>query len=228
MLRETLVTRAMMCDGLSYGNPATKQAYKDHLFGSDTEPNRESFAKTMMSCLLHARALMGRDEVDGFVSWGGGRRDVLREPYANFVSHIETLLQTLARQRKLLVTYQDQEAAKRILVGGALLIHGALGKLPPPGPARDKHLREWGGVAHGMVVTEVLQGGKVLECVDGGQLDPGNIDAEGRQRCTRIAKVYRRVTYRPSGMWIDGRRFCWGMDMGALPLEARPRDTIPE
>jgi len=230
MLSDTLVTRAIMCDGLSYGDLAKRQAYKDHVFFSDNERNKEQFARTMMSCLLHIRALGGQDEVDGFVTWGGGRRDVLREPYANFVSHIETMLQTLARQRGLLVTHQDQQGARRLFRPAAMLVHGALGRLPPPGPERTKHLQEWGGVAHGMFVTGVSEAnGRIrLECIDGGRLDPLNLDENKRPRCTRIERVEREVSVRKSGLWIGDRRFCWGMDMGLLPLEARPRDTLPE
>lgn len=216
-LDDTLVARALETQGLSYGDPVTRVDYRDHLFWWDTPKNRDAFARTMSSCLVHVRGILGRDEVDGRISWGNGIIDCLRTPYANFVSHIETLLLALARQRNLLVTHQDQAAIRSILRPGGMVVHGAYGSLPPPGPERTKHLSFWGGVAHGIFITGIE--GNLVESVDGGQIDPLNLDPKtGQPRCTKITRCVREIRQRSNGLWLGERKLNWGFDLGRLPV----------
>jgi len=219
MLQETLVTRALMVEGLCYGDPQKRQAYKAHLFPGDSDQDADIFASGMASCLLHGRGLLAADEVDGVVRYHGQALDVLRGPYAAHIGEVEGLLQQLARARGLLVTSLSPPAdVEALLKPGAVLVHGQGGSLPPAGPGREALLRAWGGVVHGLFVTgvEPRKVGWVVESVDGGQVDLAN-----RSRCTAIRKVSRLAVHRPDGSWwVGSRRFAWGFDAGALPLRA--------
>lgn len=221
MLADTIVARALASDGLSYGDPVKRLPYKVAILPTDKEPQRDGMARTMISCMLFIRGTLAQDEVDGTIFYGNGRIDALRAPYANHVSHIDTLLSSLAVQRGLQRTFHDQEALRALLKPGAMLVHGAGGSLPPAGSQeRINHISAWGGIAHGFIVTDVktVSGEIVVTSMDGGQIDPLNINPPHGARCTKIHSNERVLVERKSGLWLGDKKLNWGMDLGALPL----------
>ncbi len=221
MLADTIVARALASAGLSYGDPVKRPLYKDAILPTDKEPQRDGMARTMISCMLFIRGTLALDEVDGMAHYGNGVIDVLRAPYANHITHIDTLLTNLAVQRGLHRDSHDQEAMRELVKPAGMIVIGAGGSLPPAGSKeRVAHVSAWGGVAHGIIVTDVKTiGGKtIVEHVAGGQIDPLNLDPIKGPRCTKIERGEDELIQRASGLWLGNRKLNWGMDLGALPV----------
>lgn len=224
-LADTIVARALETAGLSYGDPVTRQAYTRHLYPGDRTgdggPSTAALqlASTQSSCLLHARALLAADEVDGFIPWPKEPLDVLRCSYAqpNAIGMVEAFLHGLAEARGVTL---DAEARSRPEPADVLVI-GFGGSLPADPAARAKHLWDFGGVAHGLVVTAVRREGSrvVVESVDGGQTDSRN-----GNRPTAIRPRSRELVRVRDAWWLaDGtsaRKLTWGMRASCLPYSA--------
>lgn len=225
MLADTLVARALGAVGLSYGDPATRERYARLLYPGDRtadgQPNTTALqlASSQSSCLLFARALLAADEVDGVLPWPSPSSqplDVLRCSYAraDVLGRVEGLLRDLGRARGVELDAQARSEPSP----GDLLVIGYGGSLPAAPTARAQHLRDWGGVAHGLIVTGVRrEGGRVVvESVDGGQTDPRN-----GGRPTAIQARVRELQYLRDAWWLVGgsdmRRLSFGMRCGALP-----------
>lgn len=216
MLQDTIVAMAREKVGLCYGDPAQRAAYRDFVYAFDGA-DAEYFARTLISCLMFAKALMAHNEVDGRLRVHGRERDVLRESYAHFPGQIDSLLQGLASRNGLLVSHLHATPyqLRAAIEPGCLVVHGAGGQLPKEQEARDRHLAQWGNIAHGMVVTG-LEGETVLS-VDGGQLDVMNAN-----RSTAIAERERAFSLRGSGqLWLGGRRVNYVFPMHKMPVVQR-------
>lgn len=224
-LADTLVARALERVDLSYG--ATRDAYLRAVLPGDVDEHGNPSAQAVemgshqSSCLLFARGVLAADEVDGTIPWAGVPLDVLRCPYADrrVLGRVEALLLELARQRGLLVNHYDQKAMADIRPGDLLVI-GYGGSLPKDPAERARHLAIWGGVAHGLMVTEVHTeqgGGLTVVSGDGGQRDPGN---EGKP--TAIRRVVRTLERRENGLWLANgfgrRRLNWRLRCPELPV----------
>lgn len=219
MLADTLVRRALDCNGLSYGDGRTRAAYLRHQYPGDTAFNRNDMGRHQSGCLLHVRGLLAADEVDGVISWGGRQLDVLRGPYAGpLCGRIETILYELARQRGLLTERLYQGDAVPELQPGDLVVIGQGGSRPTDSIQRQLWQADWGDIAHGFLVTGVDEGGLVVESSDGGQTDSLN---SGHP--TAIRRVERRLERRRNGWWLasdsgKARRLNWRLRAGELPL----------
>jgi hypothetical protein len=225
MLSDTLIARALSCEGLSYGDPSTQRAYLLHQYPGDRtaagEPdaNARQMGERQTGCLLTVRGNLAADEVDGTISWRGAPLDVLRCSYAlpGVLSFVETLLVQLGRQRGLLVDHGPELAALEL---ADVVLIGQGGQAPSDEGERAKWRAAWGGLAHGFLVTGLStdgQGRTLVESIDGGQIDPRN-----GGRCTAIRRVTRRLEMRGGNPWLvssDGgaRRIGWRLRAGALP-----------
>lgn len=219
MLQDTICYQAQQCIGLRYGDSSKRQAYKQQLFRFDKPSDQESMARVMISCMIFARSLMADNEVDGTITYRGRPRvDVLREPYAKHVGQIDDLVQELARQRGLRFRSSDvtTDALEAMIEPGTLVVHGAGGSLPTDIALRQKHLDEWGGIAHGLVVVD--RKGDKLFSVDGGQLDLNNRDNNGRSRSTAIEDREREISVRNGKLWVGDRRVNYIVPMHKLPV----------
>lgn len=215
MLQDTIVAMAREKVGLCYGDPAKRAAYRDFVYAFDGV-HAEEFASKLISCLMFAKALMAHNEVDGRLVVAGRERDVLRESYANFPTMIDSLLQGLAKRHGLLVDQSTASIDKLVaaIEPGCLVVHGAGGQLPKEQEARDRHLAQWGGIAHGMVVTEV--NGNTVRSADGGQLDKLN-----DHRSTAIAERERAFSLRNGKLWLGNRRVNYVFPMHKMPVVQR-------
>lgn len=223
-LADTLVARTLERVDLSYG--ATRDPYLRAVLPGDVDaegsPNVQAveMGSHQSSCLLFGRGVLAADEVDGVITWAGAPLDVLRCPYADrrVLGRVEALLLELARQRGLLVNHYDQKAMRDIQPGDLLVI-GYGGSLPTDPAERARHLAVWGGVAHGLVVTEAHDEGGMLTVVsvDGGQVDPAN-----GGRPTAIRRVVRTLERRENGWWLGNgfgrRRLNWRLRCPELPV----------
>lgn len=221
MLQDTLVAMADDKVGLCYGDPAKRAAYRDFIYAFDA-PHEDEFASKLISCLMFAKALMAHNEVDGRILWHGVTRDVLRESYANFVGQIDTIHQELARQNGLLFRYDTHTAAelRAAIEPGCLIVHGAGGQLPADEGLRKRHLIEWGGIAHGAVVTasesDLAYPFPKIISADGGQLDEKN-----NGRSTAIGECRRFLSVRGGDLWFGKRRVNYVFPMHKMPVVQR-------
>lgn len=215
MLQDTIVAMACEKVGLCYGDPAKRAAYRDFVYAFDG-PHADEFARTLISCLMFAKALMAHNEVDGRLVVAGRERDVLRESYSNFPTMIDSLLQGLAKRHGLLVDQStaSMDALIAAIEPGCLVVHGAGGRLPEEQEARDRHIALWGHIAHGMVVTDVK--GNKVRSGDGGQLDKLN-----GNRSTAIAEREREFSIRNGKLWLGGRRVNYVFPMHKMPVVQR-------
>jgi hypothetical protein len=219
VLADTLIARALTCDGLSYGDGRTRQAYLLHQYPTDTPFNRNDMGKRQSGCLLHVRSLLAAEGVAGEIDWRGRLLDVLRAPYAGeLLGTIETILQELARQRGLLTEGLFRGAEVPELLPADLVVIGQGGRAPVDPIQRQLWQTDWGGVAHGFLVTGVSDDKIEIESSDGGQTDKLNSGYP-----TAIRRVVRRLERRRNGWWLvsdDGRarRLNWRLRCSDLPL----------
>lgn len=225
-LADTLVFRALQiagvappADPLCYGNPATRAAYLAHTYPGDTPANANDMGRKQSACMLVVRGLLAGDEVDGQMIYRGKPVDILRCPYADFIGQIEPMMTTFAHVSDLYV--DDQESLADFAPADFVVI-GQGGQAPADPAARDRWLADWGGLAHGFLVTGVAPdaaGGLLVSSVDGGQTDVRNGSLP-----TAIFPRTRRLVQRAGKWWLQdpqsgkARRVAWRMRCADLPL----------
>jgi hypothetical protein len=222
VLADTLVARALERNGLCYGDKATREAYTFAVIGTDCYGGRLSsdamdFARKRSSCLVYVRQLLADDEVDGEVLWRGAMVDVLRCPYLvdGMIGRVEGLLVELGRQRSVLIERVYESAGLPELHPADLLVIGQGGSAPKDAMQLKLWREQWGGIAHGMLVTAAS--GHLVRSSDGGQRDADNGGAP-----TAIAERERRLERRGNGWWLvsagDARRLNYVIRCAALPV----------
>lgn len=221
MLADTIVAAALSYTGCSWGDPATRERYCKHMCPGDTPANARQMGSRQSACLLHCKAVLGEQrrgdgspELDGTIMWKGRPVDLWTAPYAGpLLGTIEGLLFELGRQRGVLKTRLYEGEAVPDLHPGDIVLVGQGGGAPSDPAAKAKWLAEWGGVAHGFVVTAVSPDGLTVESSDGGQSDKLNSGYP-----TAIAKVQRVLVRRPQGWFLGSRRLSWRLRAPDLPL----------
>lgn len=217
-LADTLVARALECDGLSFGDLAKRPLYLLHQYNGDvTAEGSPTAAATDMGrgqygCILHGRGLLAEDEVDGTIVYHGKSMDILRCAYAPLIGQIEGMMQAFAKARRLLVDSGDDLSD---IQPADLVVIGMGGQAPSDPAAKAKWLADWGGVAHGVFVTGVS--GDKIESVDGGQSDEKN-----PPHGSAIKRCERRLVKHANGWWLHdnhgARRINWRLRCADLPL----------
>lgn len=156
------------------------------------------------SCCTKALLAFARDAGrTGTILWRGQRRDVLRMPQADgLVGQSPQLARALGEQHGILQL--PTTARPEFAPGVAMLIGGDDG-LPPAA-------RIYGGLAHGILVTEVLPDG-TFRSVEGGK-GPGG---------TAVAEDHRELFASGGHWWVrtvgakGGRRLRWWYQLADLP-----------
>lgn len=217
-----LAVKALECNGLCYGDPLKRTAYLRHLYPGDLtatgEPNAAALdmGRKQSSCLLSVRGVLAACDVDGVCTINGKTFDVLRAPYAppDHIGQVETWLRELARQRGALVS--DAWKTKPQTRFGDVFVIGWGGSAPADPAEKAKWLSEWGGVAHGAVVTYDF-GPEGIQSGDGGQTDVLN-----ENRPTAIAQRVRKLHQDAAGRWwLGDRRLNYIIRAGNLPRRKR-------
>lgn len=210
-LRDSIALRALDFDGTSYGNSATREEYCRLLFPADTRQNASSMASSMSSCLLFLRGLLAlEDGVDGTILYRGKSTDVIRAPYASYVGQIDEMLWAFAKARGAFVSGSDPRMIELVKIPGTMVEIGYGGSLPKDEAAKAKHLAQWGGIAHGLVITAFDEGESTVDDVSGGKLDAST------GRSTAIKKETHKISFQKDGIWVGARKVNWGFDTDAL------------
>lgn len=220
-LADTIVATALSYTGCSWGDPAQRSRYCQHMYPGDTPANARQMGSKQSACLLHCKAVLGEQrrgdgspELDGVIQWHGRPVDLWTAPYAGaLLGTIEGLLFELGRQRGVLQTKLYEGEAVPDLRPSDIVLVGQGGGAPSDPAARAKWLADWGGVAHGFVVTGVSPDGLTVESSDGGQSDKKNSGYP-----TAIAKVSRVLQRKSNGWWLGSRRLSWRLRASDLPL----------
>lgn len=227
MLSDTLVMMAREYLETSFGDKETCDRYLEVCFPGDTPADARSMGSRMYSCLMFARGIAARQkkadgspEIDGEILWRGKRIDALRCPYVQHIGMIENLLYEHARQHGGLKERLWLEPEAPVFEGGDVVVIGKGGSKPIDPAAEASWRREWGGVAHGLVVLEVEPKGDlvVVTSADGGQIDPKNLG-----RPTAIRECVRYLERRENGWWLvdegtgKARRLNYRIRFSVLP-----------
>jgi len=207
LLPDRVVSVALSTLGLRYGDPQKRRAYAEHDYPGTPLATAEQEAAEQSSCLLHARGCLAAAGADGTMTWKGRTIDGLRVPYTGaYISHVETLLYELARQRGALLTVG---ADRPVISPGDIVVIGWGGSAPADETEKAAWLATWGGIAHGAVITGVR--GDVLTSSDGGQPDSGN-----GYKPTAIAECVRTLANKGGSWWLGGRRVNYIIQTGKL------------
>jgi hypothetical protein len=222
MLADSIAFGASTCNGLSYGNKITRVAYLQHQYNGDVDakgnPNANAYSmgSGQYGCQLHQRGALAHADVDGMIVYRGKSVDILRCPYADYIGQIDEMMQAFGKARGLLVS--DPSALGDAQIADLLVI-GYGGSAPTDPAVKASWLASWGGVAHGLVVTDVR--GALIESSDGGQ-----IDADNAGKGTAIKQCERSLVKRANGWWLEdargARRINYRIRGGELPTRAKP------
>lgn len=212
-LADTYVAATLDAIGLSYGDEALRSAYLSHCYPGDTLADARSMGAVQSACMLHARGGLVEAGANGVIRWGGKQIDILRCPYAGpMLGRIEEMLLALGKANRVLE--QDRFAVGEGIQASDILGMGYGSRRPTDPGELARWLSEYGGLAHGSVVTGVE--GVVIECGDGGQPDPKN-----GGKPTAIRRVERTLERRANGWWLSGsagpRRITWRLRAADLP-----------
>lgn len=202
----TLAAAGLPWDGSGYGDTVNRLALSRFIYPGDTQSAALAMLHDHSSCLTFSRGAAAAANKDGMVNGV----DVLRRAYQPIQGSIETLLSQWAKAKGV---YMLPGLDKPVLIGDDIAVIGWGGSAPdkPGAPAYDKWMAEWGGIAHGMVVTGPMNG-DMVPVVQGGQVDHGNPG-----HSTGINTAWRELVSKNGHWWLGGRRLNYIIRASKVP-----------